>query len=65
MTPRKTTRPAPTPAPGSATSASQLNSESALRAELKAATASRDVDAIKAVMRKIQQGARVGGGVVD
>ena len=56
--PRKATRPAPAPAPGSATSASQLNSESALRAELKAATASRDVDGIKLVMRKIQQSAR-------
>ena len=39
-----------------------MNRESALRAELKAATASRDVDAIKAVMRKIQQGEKAKDG---
>jgi hypothetical protein len=50
--PKKTTRPAPTPAPGTATGA-RTNTEAALRDELSAAKANRDVEGIKAVMRKL------------
>lgn len=53
-TPRKAARPAPpTPAPGTATGAAKPNPEASLRAELKAAKASKDADKIKAVIRKI------------
>lgn len=52
VVPKKPTRPI-VPAEGTATSAASSNPEVALAAELKAATASRDVNAIKAVMRKI------------
>jgi len=52
--PKKTIRPIPMPAPGSATSArNNHNTEAALREELKVATSNRDVEGIRSVMRKL------------
>jgi hypothetical protein len=54
--PKKTNRPVPSPAPGTATSAKN-NTEAALREQLKVATSNRDVEGIRAVIRKLSASA--------